>query len=132
MAAIVLLLFYGFNQGHPVQSSCRVPAMLALHQSPQSEPHGARDHVRPLTEADAIDIWIARWLRIRRRDLCLRYGCDPRRLYEIWEGTRFPTAQIKARNLFAARYPGIIDRIDFGHHKRLSREVHPDQLAFFD
>ena len=24
---------------------------------------------RPLTEADAVDIWIARWLRIRRKDL---------------------------------------------------------------
>ena len=39
---------------------------------------------RPLTEADAVDIWIARWLRIRRKDLVNRYGCDPRRLYEIW------------------------------------------------
>src|SRR5262245_39563563 len=36
---------------------------------------------RPLTEQDAIDIWIARWLRIRRKDILLRYGCDPRRLY---------------------------------------------------
>ncbi len=45
---------------------------------------------RPLTEADAVDIWIARWLRIRRKDLVRRYGCDPRRLYEIWEGTAFP------------------------------------------
>ena len=106
--------------------------MLPLHQCPQPTPHRASDHARSLTEADAIDIWIARWLRIRRRDLCRRYGCDPRRLYEIWEGTRFPIAQTKARNLFAQRYPGIIDRIDFGHHKRLSREVHPDQLAFFD
>ena len=32
---------------------------------------------RPLTEADAVDIWIARWLRIRRKDLVNRYGCDP-------------------------------------------------------
>ena len=47
---------------------------------------------RPLTEADAVDIWIARWLRIRRKDLVRRYGCDPRRLYEIWEETRFAGA----------------------------------------
>jgi hypothetical protein len=40
---------------------------------------------RPLTETDAVDIWIARWLRIRRKALLARYGCDPRRLYEIWE-----------------------------------------------
>jgi len=41
---------------------------------------------RSLSEADAVDIWIARWLRIRRKDILQRYGCDPRRIYEIWEG----------------------------------------------
>jgi hypothetical protein len=87
---------------------------------------------RPLTEADAIDIWIARWLRIRRRDLVQRYACDPRRLYEIWEGTRFPAAQSKARQLFAERYPGIVDRVDFGHHRRYSRAIDPAQLGLFD
>lgn len=57
----------------------------------------------PLTEADAVDIWIARWLRIRRKDLVNRYGCDPRRLYEIWEGARFPEARPKALEVFARR-----------------------------
>ena len=44
---------------------------------------------RPLAEADAVDIWIARWLRVRRKELVARYACDPRRLYEIWEEKRF-------------------------------------------
>lgn len=87
---------------------------------------------RPLTEGDAIDIWIARWLRVRRRDLCLRYGCDPRRLYEIWEGTRFPAAQAKARSVLAERHPGICDRIDFGRHVRHSKAIDPGQMALFD
>ena len=87
---------------------------------------------RPLTEADAVDIWIARWLRIRRRDLIRRYGCDPRRLYEIWEGTRFPGSRTKALELFAARYPTLLDRVDFGPHQRVTRTVHPDQLALFE
>jgi hypothetical protein len=87
---------------------------------------------RSLTEADAIDIWIARWLRVRRRDLLQRYACDPRRLYEIWEGTRFPAAQAKARTLFAERYPGVVDRVDFGHHRRFSRAIDPNQLGLFD
>jgi hypothetical protein len=48
---------------------------------------------RPLSEDDAVDIWIARWLRIRPADLVRRYSCDPRRLYEIWEEARaFPAA----------------------------------------
>ena len=34
-----------------------------------------------------------------------RYGCDPRRLYEIWEGKRFPATRAKALELFEARYP---------------------------
>jgi hypothetical protein len=87
---------------------------------------------RPLTESDAIDIWIARWLRIRRRDLVARYACDPRRLYEIWEGARFPGARDKALALFLERYPTLADRVDFGPHRRISRSVHPDQLPLFD
>jgi hypothetical protein len=87
---------------------------------------------RPLTEADAVDIWIARWLRIRRKDLVNRYGCDPRRLYEIWGEERFAGARKKALELFAARYPGLLDRVDFGPHARHVRAPHPDQLAMFE
>jgi hypothetical protein len=87
---------------------------------------------RPLTEADAVDIWIARWLGIRRSDLVRRYGCDPRRLYEIWEEARFAGARAKALEAFAARYPTLADRVDFGPHRRFSRAPHPDQLALFE
>lgn len=81
---------------------------------------------RPLSEADAVDIWIARWLRIRRKDLLARYGCDPRRLYEIWEERRFIGSRDKAAELFAERHPGLIDRIDFGPHRRIPRRPPPD------
>ncbi len=88
---------------------------------------------RALTEADAIDVWIARWLRIRRKDLLLRYGCDPRRLYEIWEGTRFPGSRAKALALFEERHPGLADRIDFGSHRRIPRKPAPElQPSFLD
>ena len=87
---------------------------------------------RALTEADAIDIWLARWLRVRRKDLIKRYNCDPRRLYEIWEESRFPAARAKAKALFEQRYPSLIDRIDYGLHRRISRANHPDQLALFE
>lgn len=87
---------------------------------------------RPLTEADAIDIWIARWLRIRRKDLVNRYGCDPRRLYEIWEGERFAGARSKALEVFEARYPGLMDRVDFGPHQRHPRDSHQGQLSLFE
>ena len=68
----------------------------------------------------------------RESDVVARYACDPRRLYEIWEGSRFPSAQNKARALFAERYPGIVDRIDFGHHRRFSKAIDPDQMGLFD
>jgi hypothetical protein len=88
---------------------------------------------RALTEADAIDIWIARWLRIRRRDLIARYGCDPRRLYEIWEGRRFAGSRAKALAVFAELHPALADRIDFGHHRRIPRAVPADlQRDLFD
>lgn len=85
-----------------------------------------------LTENDAIDIWIARWLRVRRRDLLARYGCDPRRLYEIWQEERFLGSRAKAIELFRQRHPGLVDRIDYGRHHRVSRTVHPDQLSLFE
>jgi hypothetical protein len=78
---------------------------------------------RALSESDAIEIWIARWLRIRRKDLVLRFGCDPRRLYEIWEEARFPASRAKAMTLFQARYPGLVDRIDYGRHQRIPRAI---------
>lgn len=86
----------------------------------------------PLTRSDAVDIWIARWLRVRRKDLCRRYRCDPRRLYEIWEEQRFPGARDEAIQLFRERYPGLTDRIDYGRHRRIPRAVHPDQLPLFE
>lgn len=87
---------------------------------------------RALSEADAIDIWIARWLRVRRKDLLERYGCDPRRIYEIWQEERFPGTRAKAIELFRERHPALVDRIDYGRHTRIARTVHPDQLSLFE
>lgn len=87
---------------------------------------------RTLTESDAIDVWIARWLRARRTDLCRRFSCDPRRLYEIWEGTRFPNSREKAWAVFQARYPNLTDRVDSSPHRRIPRGRHPDQLTLFE
>src|SRR5262245_27287133 len=92
-----------------------------------------RPQGRPLKEADAIDIWVARWLRIRRKDLLLRYKCDPRRLYEIWEEKRFAGSRAKAAKPFADRYPTLTDRIDFGPHRTVPRRPPPDlQPGLFD
>jgi hypothetical protein len=87
---------------------------------------------RPLTEADAVDIWIARWLKVRRRDLIQRYGCDPRRLYEIWQEDRFAGSRDKALEAFRTRFPGLTDRIDPGPHQRIPKSPHPNQLGLFD
>ena len=81
---------------------------------------------RPLTDADAIDIWIARWLRVRRKELLARYRCDPRRLYDIWEESRFRGSRQKAEQVFRERYPGLADRIDWGPHRRVPRKPPPD------
>lgn len=86
-----------------------------------------------LSEKDAVDIWIARWLRIRRKDILQRYDCDPRRLYEVWEGVKHPASRAKALIRFQAEYPNLMDRVDFGGHRRIPRnERHPDQLSLFE
>jgi hypothetical protein len=87
---------------------------------------------RPLSETDAIDIWIAKWLRVRRKDLIARYACDPRRIYEIWEGVRFPQSREKALKEFSARHPQLVGRVDSSPHKRLALKTRsPDQLNLF-
>ena len=86
---------------------------------------------RALTEADAVDIWLARWLRVPRKHLLARYACDPRRLYEIWEGTRFPRSREKALARLSESHPSMVGRIDPGTHRRIPRTAHPDQLALF-
>lgn len=72
---------------------------------------------RVLTEADAVDIWIARWLRVRPRDLVRRYGCDARRLYDIWWGHAFPASRAKAQKVFAERYPDAAQSTVFGYRR---------------
>ncbi len=87
---------------------------------------------RPLTMDDAVNIWLARWLRVPRKVLLARYGCDPRRLYEIWEETHFAGSRAKALERLAASYPFLVDRVDPGAHRRIPKAPHPDQLALFD
>jgi hypothetical protein len=94
-------------------------------------PEHAATARRALTEDDAVDIWIARWLRVRPKDLVCRYQCDPRRLYEIWEETRFPGSRSKALVLLRERYPSLGDRIDPGPHRRISIRPDPRQLTLF-
>lgn len=86
---------------------------------------------RPLTEADAVDIWVARFLRVRPKDLVRRYACDPRRLYEIWEEARFAGTRAQALALLTERHPGAVGRFDPGPHRRISNEADPRQMSLF-
>lgn len=98
------------------------PGMTAAQVSPSR---------RPLTADDAVDIWIARWLRVRPKDLVRRYQCDPRRLYEIWEETRFSGSRSQALALLRERYPYLVARIDPGAHRRISNAPDPRQIDLF-
>jgi hypothetical protein len=114
-----------------VSSSVRVSMPLPFHSRSEPAPP-AFNTARPLNETDAIEIWIAKWLRVRRKDLITRYNCDPRRIYEIWEGVRFPRAREKALSEFSTRYPQLVGAVDPSHHKRLPvKSRSPDQLNLF-
>ena len=106
--------------------------MTDLETPPQTiiPAHPARPRV--LTEKDAIDIWIARWLRVRQKDLLARYKCDSRRLYEVWWGERFPASRRKAADLFRERYPGHTDRTDFGYRRIPRSNANPSQIDLFE
>jgi hypothetical protein len=92
----------------------------------------ARPPVRTLSEADAIELWLARWLKTPRKIIRQRYACDPRRIYEVWEGTRFPGSRAKALERLRAQYPGLADQVDVSRHRRIARGNHPGQMSLFD
>jgi hypothetical protein len=88
---------------------------------------------RALSADDAVDIWIARWLRVPRKHLIARYECDPRRLYEIWEEKRFSDSRSRALGILAERHPEMLERVDTGPHRRIPRAIPSDQqLSLFD
>ncbi len=107
---------------------------MVLEERPSSLDLPRQGATRHLTESDAIDIWIARWLRIRQKDLVARYGCDSRRLYEVWWGERFPGSREKARKLFEQRYPNLTDRTLFGYRRipRSKSEATPEGQTSFE
>jgi hypothetical protein len=45
---------------------------------------------------------------------------------------RFAGSRDKALELFRERYPSLVDRVDFGPHRRVARSAHPDQLTLFE
>jgi len=97
--------------------------LLFDHRSTRPRVKGADGR---LSADDAVDIWIARWLRVRPKDLIERYGCDPRRLYEIWAEDKFAGSRDRAMERLRKNHPGLTDRIDFGPHRRISMTVEAD------
>lgn len=87
---------------------------------------------RRLTELDAVEIWIARWLRVPLKVLVSRFGCDKTRLYEVWWGERFPMSRAAAEAEFRRRYPGLQDRTTFGYRRIGRPRPSHDQLGLFD
>ena len=106
---------------------------FAIAEMP-SAPVRATATPRPLSEADAVEIWIARWLRVRRKELIARYGCDPRQLYAIWWGDKFPASRTRAEAAFRDRHPGLTDRVSFGYRRipRGSLRETEGQLCLFE
>ena len=103
---------------------------LELNDTPQ--PSEARAVTR-LGADDAVDIWILRWLNVRRKDILARYGCDSRRLYEVWWEERFVGSRKRAMALFRERYPALADQVDYGPYKRIARKSDEDrQLSLFE
>jgi hypothetical protein len=84
-------------------------------------------------EEQAIEIWLARWLKVPRRELLARYGCDPRRIYEIWEGRRFIGSREKALKRLAELHWDLASSLDTSLHRRFPKSgAAPSQLALFD
>ncbi|MGS4887180.1 hypothetical protein [Roseibium sp. MB-4] len=65
-----------------------------------------------LTEQEAINGTIERWLGAKVRDLSSKYDVDPRRWYEVWRGEAYPNARSQAYEILADKYPEIAKETD--------------------
>lgn len=102
------------------------PSAAAITPDGQPKP-------RSIDEREAVEIWIARWLRVPVKSLIERYGCDSSRLYEIWWSERFPASRGKAEAEFRRRYPERADRTSYGYRRIPRRPSAPEgQLALFE
>jgi hypothetical protein len=72
---------------------------------------------RVLTEADAVEIWIGRWLRIRPIDLARQLRCEADQFYPIWWGKAFPGSRARAEKAFRERFPNAVDSTTFSYRK---------------
>jgi len=111
--------------------------MLPAHETPAAALIAQDDDEKSfrgprLTDKDAVEIWIARWLRVPLRVLVARFGCDKTRLYEVWWGERFPASRAAAEAEFRRRYPGLQDRTSFGYRKIARPGTDAGQLSLFD
>lgn len=107
-------------------------SLLAAASNAQERPGEPRIGGAPIKEADAIEIWIARWLRVPLKVLVSRYDCDSRRLYEVWWGERHPASRAKAEAEFRRRHPGLADRTSYGY-RRIPRAVASEnQMGLFE
>ncbi len=106
---------------------------MMMLESMTGEGGGARAARRAapyrLSREDAIQLWIARWLRIRRKDIRARYPVDPRRIYEVWQEITFRGSREEAEARFRRDYPGLVAQTDFSPHKCIPRPKRPPREA---
>lgn len=107
-------------------------SLLAAASNAQERPSEQRTGGAPLKEADAIEIWIARWLRVPLKVLVSRYDCDSRRLYEVWWGERHPASRAKAEAEFRRRHPGLADRTSYGYRRIPRAATSENQMGLFE
>lgn len=105
---------------------------LLQSETQASMERGAAEQARALRDADAVEIWIARWLRVPVKNLAARYGCHSRRLYEVWWGERFPASRARAEAEFRHRYPALANRTSYGYRRIPTRVAAAGQMALFD
>ena len=113
-----------------ISLSTRPTALLSVATSA----NGSGSGTRTIDEREAVEIWIARWLRVPVKSLIERYACDSSRLYEIWWSERFPASRGRAEAEFRRRYPERADRTSYGY-RRIPRQpiaAAEGQLALFE
>jgi hypothetical protein len=85
--------------------------------------------IRPtrLSAKDAIDIWLAHWLKIPHGQIIQRYNVDARRIYEVWWEEAFIGSRQTAWAKLLADHPERATSIDNGRLPRFERHPERDQ-----
>ena len=80
---------------------------------------------------NSVMYWVGRELGLKQRRIEAKFDVDPRRLFEVWSGERYPASRDHAIRIFNLLFPKRPPKYGFEFHVPRYRRVNRKQLDLF-